>query len=905
MTVNTASSAAWYALDIDEVLARLQSSRSGISTGEARALLAQHGPNTLPTIPPVSSWVILIDQLKSVFAFLLAVAAILALLIGDPKDAIAVFVVMIANTIIGFMMELRARRAVEALRSLEARRVRVVRDGAELEIDARDLVPGDVVVLEAGWAVPADARLISSAELRVTEASLTGESVPVNKTEHGLVSRDAPIAERENMVFLGSAVVAGDGRAVVTATGENTEVGRIGQLVSGVRYERTPLEKRLDVLGRQLAVVAIGVAGVIAVVHLLQGMGIAIVLRTSMAIAIAAVPEGLPAVVTVAMAIGVHRMARRHALIRRLPTIESLGSVSVICTDKTGTLTTGEMTVTTLSVGDRVIRVTGTGYAPSGHFLEQEQAFAGNADPAVAELLRIAALANRAHLACAGDVWTAEGDPTEAALLTLASKGGLHRAILLEEWPEAGELPFSSERMLMATYHLTESDEMLAHVKGSPSHVLELCDKVVTGSGEQPLDSAGRQAVLDRNDSMASSGLRVLGFARGLVKDTGEHDLHGLTFIGLAGMIDAPAPGVPETIQQLHEAGIRPVMLTGDQRRTAEAIAEALGILGPGDETLDGSEVERLADAELSERVDHVAAYSRVSPESKLRIVTLLQSRGQIVAMLGDGVNDAAALKKADVGVAMGKRGTDVAREVAGVVLEDDRFATISGAIESGRVIFDNIRKFAFYLFSCNLGEIVVLLFAGLAGLPLPLLPLQLLWLNLVTDTFPALSLAFEPPDADVMRRAPRDPRSGILSGHLMRATVGYAVLLGVSVLGVFIMSLQLYPGMPDKARTMAFMTLGFAQLTHLVNARSDAPLSSVAQVFTNSVANGAVALVIAMQVLAVVIGPLRATLDLVPLAPGEWLIVSAVGLLPAAAGQIVRRARRTQSIPHADSRFA
>ena len=905
MNVNASPPVAWYALDMDEVLTRLHSSRSGISTGEARALLDRHGRNTLPTIPPVSAWVILADQLKSVFAFLLTAAAVLALLIGDPKDAIAVFVVMIANTIIGFTMELRARRAVEALRSLEARSVRVVRDDVELEIDARDLVPGDIVVLEAGGAVPADARLISSAELRVTEASLTGESVPVSKTEHSVVPRDAPIAERENMVFLGSAVVAGDGRAVVTATGMNTEVGRIGQLVSGVRYERTPLEKRLDVLGRQLAVVAIGVAGVIAVVHLLQGMGMAIVLRTSMAIAIAAVPEGLPAVVTVAMAIGVHRMARRHALIRRVPTIESLGSVSVICTDKTGTLTTGEMTVTTLSVGDRVIRVTGTGYAPAGHFLEREQAFVGNADPAVAELLRIAALANRAHIACVGDAWTAEGDPTEAALLTLASKGGLHRAILLEEWPEAGELPFSSERMLMATYHLTESDDMLAHVKGSPSHVLELCDRVATGSGEQPLDSAGKQAILDRNNSMAASGLRVLGFARGIVTDTGERDLRGLTFIGLAGMIDAPAPGVPETIQQLHAAGIRPVMLTGDQRRTAEAIAEGLGILRPGDETLDGSEVERLTDAQLSERVDRVAAYSRVSPESKLRIVTLLQRRGQVVAMLGDGVNDAAALKKADVGVAMGKRGTDVAREVAGVVLEDDRFATISGAIESGRVIFDNIRKFAFYLFSCNLGEIVVLLFAGLAGLPLPLLPLQLLWLNLVTDTFPALSLAFEPPDADVMRRAPRDPRSGILSGHLMRDTVGYATLIGVSVLGVFMMSLQLYPGTADKARTMAFMTLGFAQLSHLLNARSDAPLSSVAQVFTNPVANGAVTLVIAMQVLAVVIGPLRTALDLVPLAPGEWAIVSAVGLLPAAVGQIIRRARRSQPIPHADSRFA
>lgn len=905
MNVKASSPVAWHALAVDEVLTRLHTRQSGISTGEARALLARHGRNTLPTVPAVSAWAILADQLKSVFAFLLITATVLALLIGDPKDAIAVFVVMVANTIFGFTMELRARRAVEALRSLEARRVRVVRDDAEQEIDSQDLVPGDVVVLAAGGAVPADARLISSAELRVTEATLTGESVPVSKYQHKVIPPDASIAERDNMVFLGTTVVAGDGRAVVTATGSNTEVGRIGTLVSGIRFERTPLEKRLDVLGRQLAVVAIGAAGVIAGVHLLQGMDIAIVLRTSMAIAIAAVPEGLPAVVTVAMAIGVHRMARRHALIRRLPTIESLGSVSVICSDKTGTLTTGEMTVTTLSVGDRVIRVTGTGYGPEGDFLEREQAFAGDTDPAVAELLRIAALANRAHVARAGDGWTAQGDPTEAALLTLASKGGLHRAMLLEEWPEAGELPFSSERMLMATYHLTASEKMLAHVKGSPWHVLELCDRVVTGSGEQPLDAAGRQAILDRNNSMASSGLRVLGFARGTVKDTGERDLRGLTFIGLAGMIDAPAPGVPETIQQLHDAGIRTVMLTGDQRRTAEAIAVGLRILRSGDETLDGREVEQLTDAQLAARVDRVAAYSRVSPESKLRIVAALQQRRQIVAMLGDGVNDAAALKKADVGVAMGKRGTDVAREVAGVVLENDRFATISAAVEAGRVIFDNIRKFAFYLFSCNLGEIVVLLIAGVAGLPLPLLPLQLLWLNLVTDTFPALSLAFESPDADVMRRPPRDPRSGILSARTIRATVGYATLIGVCVLGVFIMSLDVYPGTPDKARTMAFMTLAFAQVSHLLNARSDAPLDSLSGLFTNHVANGAVILVIILQVLAVVTEPLRTALDLVPLAQNEWVVVIAAGLVPAVVGQIIRRARRSQPIPHANSRFA
>lgn len=886
----------WHALSVQESLQRAESTPEGLGVTEAQRRLSLHGPNVLRMTPPVPWWMTLADQFKSVFALLLIVAAALALLNGDPADGAAIIAVLALNILLGFATELRARRAVEALRALEVRRAMVVRNGHVHEIEARNLVPGDVVQLDAGTAVPADSRLLRSIELRATEAALTGESVPVDKYAEPAVSSDASLSERGSMVYLGTSIVAGSGRALVVATGANTEVGRIGTLVSGIRVERTPLERRLDVLGRQLAVVAVAVAALIAGVNLLQGVELVTVIRTGIAVAIAAVPEGLPAVVTIAMAIGVRRMARRHALVKRLPTVEALGSATVVCTDKTGTLTTGDMTVTTLAVAEREIRVTGAGYAPVGHFLEGEQPVSVGDDPDVATALRIAVLANRANLSLMGERWEINGDPTEAALLTVASKAGIHRAVLLEQWPETGELPFSSERMLMATYHRVPDGRLVAHVKGSPLRVLDLCDLAVTRSGEQPIDPDRRSALLELNDTLAGRGLRVLALAHGVVEDTGEKDLRGLTFIGFAGMIDAPAPGVRETISRLRDAGIRTVMLTGDQRRTAEAIAASLGIINAGDETLDGRDVDKLSDDQLTARVARVAAYSRVSPEAKLRIVTALQGRREIVAMLGDGVNDAAALKKADVGVAMGGRGTDVAREAAGVVLQDDRFATVAVAVEEGRVIFDNIRKFVFYLFSCNLAEIVVLLGAGLSGLPLPLLPLQILWLNLVTDTFPALVLAFEPADADVMRRRPRNPRSGILSHSLLRATVAYSVLIGLCVLAVFVQGLRVHPENPHAAITMAFMTLALAQILHLGNARSRTHVLAPRRALANPLALGAVALVISLQLLTVHAKPFREILNIVPLTWSEWGMVIGLGALPALAGQAFKWAQAVRA---------
>src|SRR5690606_16013826 len=609
-----------------------------------------------------------------------------------------------------------------------------------------------------------------------------------------------------NMVFKATTAVAGSARALVTATGMATEVGRIGELVGGIVEEQTPLERQLDQLGRRLVYLALGVAGLVIALGAAQGIPLGQMLETGIALAIAAVPEGLPAVATITLALGLRRMARRNALIRRLPAVETLGSVTAICTDKTGTLTAGEQTTTVLWLDGRELRITGTGYAPEGEILDDGSAVSPDDDPFLFAALRTAALANRAGIERTDGRWTARGDPTEAALLVAAAKAGLDRDELRSRYPETGEVPFSSERMLMATFHTTPDGDTLAAVKGAPGRIIELCTRKLTADGERDLDDEGRRRLVAINDDLASRGLRVLALAQkspaparvegvgtggAPAPARGEDGLEGLTFIGFAGIIDPPAEGVKESIAAFRHAGIRTVMLTGDQRLTAEAIARDLGVLEPGEETLDGRELARLSDDELAERARRVAAFSRVSPEDKLRIVSAYQQEGEIVAMLGDGVNDAAAMKKAHIGVAMGRRGTDVAKEAASLVLQDDRFPTIAVAIEEGRVVFDNIRKFVFYLFSCNLAEVLVLLGAGVAGLPLPLTALQILWLNLVTDTFPALALALEPAEPDIMDRPPRDPRAAILSAGFLRAIVFFSALITLPSLAAFLWGLS------------------------------------------------------------------------------------------------------------------
>lgn len=890
---SAATNFAHHAETAERTLERLAGRSAGLDEGEAAARLERFGPNRLKAPKPPSALHILADQLRSVVVLLLLAASFVALVVGDLVEAAAIGLVLLINTALGFVTELRARRAMAALLRFDAPRAKVLRDGQEREIDAALLVPGDVIRLEPGAAIAADARLLTSHELQTSEAALTGESLPVAKDAAADVAADAPLAERPTVVLKGTSVVAGTGHAVVTGTGMNTELGRIGGLIASVKETDTPLERRLDALGRRLILATAALTALIVGVGWLRGEPLNRMLQTGIALAIAAVPEGLPAVATIALAVGLRRMARRNALVRRLPAVESLGSTTVVCTDKTGTLTAGQMMVTAIALEDGEVSVSGSGYVPEGEFRRDGGLLDPTSHAPLASLLEAAAMMSRADIRQEDEGgWIAVGDPTEAALVAFARKAGYDRAALLEAAPEVGEVPFSSGRQFMATFHRQAGEEVLALMKGAPHRVLEACSDELTAEGERPLDEAARSRLEARNEELAGRGLRVLALARGTVAAPAEDALRDLTFLGLVGMIDPPADGVLETIQRFRTAGIRTVMITGDQRLTAEAISRELGVLTDDEETLDGRDLHHLDDAALLERVDRVGTYSRVSPEDKLRIVSALRERGEIVAMLGDGANDAAALRRADVGVAMGMRGTDVARETAAVVLQDDRFPTIGAAIEEGRVIYDNIRKFIFYLFSCNLAEVLVLFVASVVGWPLPLLPLQILWLNLVTDTFPALSLALEPAEPRVMERPPRDPQAAILSRRFVSSIAMYAAL----ITGVTLIAFR-WPTLPahdvEGPLTMTFTTLAFAQLFHLGNARSPEPVLHPARAFANRYSLGAVVLVVALQMLAIYWTPLARVLRVRALTAAELALCAALASVPAFTGQLLRMARR------------
>jgi Ca2+-transporting ATPase len=877
MSVGT-EQVAWHTLDAEEALRLLGSAPGGLDATEARARLTEYGPNRLTPPEPVSAARILLNQFASLVVLLLLAAATVTLALGDFLESIAIGAVLAINTLIGFLVELRARRAMDALLGYEVSVAKVVRAGSVQQIASDQLVPGDVIELEEGIRVPADARLVTASELRTNEAPLTGESMPVAKDAARRSDRDAPLAERPSIVYSGTSVYVGRATAVVVATGAATEIGRIGTLVAEVEEGKTPLEVRLDELGRRLVWLTLGVAAVVTALGLLQGAPVGRMIETGIALAIAAVPEGLPAVATIALAVGLHRMARRHAMVRRLSAVEALGATTVVCTDKTGTLTAGEMTATVVMGPGGAVDVTGTGYRATGELVGPSGPILPAAEPWLRRLLEAAALTSRA--AVDADAGTMAGDPTDAALTVLALKGGASAPELLRTMPRAGEVPFSSARRYSASIH-DVGGERLAFVKGAPEAVLERCARLAGDGDDRPLTDADRATLLQRNDELAARGLRVIALGSGPAADEG-----GLTFLGLVGLLDPPADGVRETIGTLRRAGIRIVVITGDQRATAEAIARDLGALDEHHRAVDGRELRRLSDEELTADDRPVGVFSRVSPEDKLRIVTALQGRGEIVAMLGDGVNDAAALKKADVGVAMGLRGTDVAKETADIVLGDDRFRTVGAAVEEGRVIFENIRKFVFYLFSCNLAEVLVLLVASLAALPLPLLPLQILWLNLVTDTFPALALALEPAEPGVMRRSPRDPERAILSGPFLRAMGFYAALITTATLSAYAWGLQ--SGDPAKAVTIAFMTLALAQLFHLGTARSRGPVITWRRATANPWALGAVPLVILLQILALQWAPLATVLRTVPLEVGDWMMVGALSVAPAVVGQVV-----------------
>ncbi|HMO86263.1 MAG TPA: cation-translocating P-type ATPase, partial [Lacipirellulaceae bacterium] len=764
----------------------------------------------------------LLEQFKNVLLMILLVAVALSIFMGHSTEAIVIAVIVLFAVGLGFYQEYRAERAMEALQQMAAPTATVLRDGEETHLPARGLAPGDVVLLKAGDKVPADCRLLEAHNLQVDEAALTGESVPVEKHARKLPQRDLPAGDRTNMAFAGTAITYGRGRGVVAATGMATEFGQIARLLQSVERSRTPLQASLDRVGRILAAVALVIVIVIVALGLLrrqeQQQTVMELLLFGVALAVAVVPEALPAVVTVSLAIGVQRMVKRNALVRRLPAVETLGSASIICSDKTGTLTKDEMTVQRLYVAGRLLEVTGTGYEPTGEFLLDGERM--EISEPLAELLRGGALASDAHLVHdeAAHSWHIEGDPTEGALVAAAAKAGLHKPQLEDQLPRVDEIPFSSESKRMTTFH-RNADGVVAYTKGAAELVAPMCDAQLTDQGEAPLDDGQRRDVLDGGRRMAAGALRVLAVAR--QRDaTRESAGGGLTLLGLVGMMDPPRPEAKAAVQKCAEAGIRVAMITGDHPLTAEAVARELGILTAGRVTA-GPELDGMTDDALADAIDDIQVFARVSPAHKLRVVGALQAQGHIVAMTGDGVNDAPALRKADIGIAMGITGTDVTKEAAEMTLTDDNFASIVAAVEEGRGIYGNIKKYLMYLLSANIGEIGLMAGASALGLPMPLSAVQILYVNLATDGLPALALARDPPEDDIMQRPPRSARTGIFTPPVIRLMALGGAWSAITNLLLFIGARRL--GYTDEAAmTMTFVSLVLIQFFKAYGYRSD-----------------------------------------------------------------------------------
>jgi len=891
----------------EQVAVALGVSRAdGLSADEVRRRLEAYGPNQLRVTPPRSAWSVFVGQFRGLLVLLLAGAAALSAAFGQWSEALAVVVVLLLNAAIGFFTELRAVRSVEALRKLGAAHATVRRDGRLQTIEAADLVPGDVLLVEGGDVVAADARIVRASRLQADESTLTGESLPVEKRAEG-VAEDAGLPDRLSMLYKGTAVSRGSGEALVVSTGMATELGRISKLVSEAKSEATPLEERLDGLARRLVWVTLAVAALVTATGLGTGKSWLVLLQTAIALAVATVPEGLPIIATLTLARGVRRMAERNALVNRLSAVETLGATSIIFTDKTGTLTENRMSVDTWWLAPGRLRVdpaSPDGYGIGGAALDDASR------AALTHALQAAALCGTAALAPVPDAGEASersaaatadseasdetadvGDPMELALLRAARAQGWERDELLETFSEVRQEAFDAEVRMMATVHRMPDERLWRLVKGAPGAVVRACARVLVGNDgkTEALDDDDRERWLERNRRLASEGLRVLALAQHVGGSAEDPPFEDLTLIGLVGLSDPPREDVKGAIAACRSAGIRVVMVTGDQPVTARNISAAVGMTGDESEVVTGVAMDELFDAgaEGRERLLSTDIVARVSPEQKLRLIELHQDRGAIVAMTGDGVNDAPALRRADIGVAMGKRGTEVAREAADMVLKDDAFATIVAAVREGRVIFENIRAFVLYLLSCNLSEILVIGLAAAVGYPLPLLPLQILFLNLVTDVFPALALGAGEGDANILARPPRDPREPILAVRHWRTIGGYAALLTVSVLGAFVVALEVFDMPPEAAVTVSFLGLALAQIWHVANMREPGTPLLRNEITRNPFVWAATIGCTLLVLLVVLVPQLRSVLNVVMLDARGWMLTIAAAALPMMLGQI------------------
>ena len=918
----------FHALDPDEVVVKLKTElHNGLTSEEAAKRLEQYGRNELVEKEGTTFLQMVISQLTEFIVVLLLIAAVISALLGDYVEAAAIMAIVILNTIMGVVQESRAEEALAALKKMSAPEASVLRDGHRVNVPAPELVPGDVVFLEAGNFIPADLRLIESVNMRIDEAALTGESVPVQKNAAMRLEEDIPLGDRKNTAFMGTTVTYGRGEGIVAATGMKTQLGMIADMLQSVEAEETPLQKRLDGLGKVLGWASLAICGLVFIVivlrHITGPLGTANLIDTivdgfmiAVSLAVAAVPEGLPAVVTISLAMGMREMVKRHALIRRLASVETLGSATVICSDKTGTLTQNEMTVTRIWSDNNTFEVSGTGYVPEGEFSIDGKTISVSDYPSLATTLWVGALNNDSYLETVksngSESYRLIGDPTEGSIIVAAAKAGVVLGELNEAFPREHEVPFDSTRKRMVTIHSTKGatkadvspiydeskkDWYAIVVKGAPDIVLDLCSKyAATDDTEKKLDDAARKKVLEANDNMTKDALRVLGLAYKLVKDaptdkTAEIDPaeleKDLIFVGMVGMIDPARPEVQPALELARDAGIRTIMITGDYPNTAAAIAKDINLLVEGRDVHTGSELMDMDDAQVQEVVKTTDVFARVSPEHKMKIVDALRANSQVVAMTGDGVNDAPAIKRADIGVAMGITGTDVAKETADMVLTDDNYASIVSAIEQGRIIYSNIRKFVYYLISCNIAEIMIIFLATLFTGQSPLSAIQLLWLNLVTDGAPALALANEKGDPDIMDQQPRPTDEPIINKYMRAGVVVQTIAITGAVLAAYYIGRATHPLDSGYPETMAFVTLSLSELFRAYTSRSEYyPLLKIGM-FNNHWMNIGVGASTLLVLMVLYVPFFQNIFGTVPLGWQQWELVLPLLLIPSIAAEL------------------
>ncbi len=933
---------AWHSQPISQVVADLATHiENGLPENVVAARLKDNGPNELREPPRPSYLKRIWDQLKSFVVIILIVASIVSAALGDWVEAVVIMAIVVLNAVLGVVQEGKAEEALAALKKMAAPDAHVMRGGHRTTVPARELVVGDVVLLEAGNFVPADVRLVESINLKVDEAALTGESVPVQKHADYILHTEAALGDRSNSAYMATMVTYGRGRGVVVATGMSTQIGLIAEMIQSFQEEETPLQKKLDDLGRTLGIASLVVCALVFVIGVGRfamnpAPGVTLVQEITdmfiiaVSLAIAAVPEGLPAIVTICLALGMREMVRRHALIRKLPAVETLGSATAICSDKTGTLTQNEMMAVRLCADGQIVRITGHGYNVQGDFALDGQNIIASQRPVVNALLWGGALCNDADVEVTGEqelqpTYRMVGDPTEGALVVAAAKAGLWRRQMERSFPRVAEVPFDAERKRMATIHelrqVTDEDPSpfrgedqgqfyVAIVKGAPDMVLELCTHQLRRKGEAALTQADRQAILDANSAMARDALRVLAVAYRKLdsvpsEPTAQDIERDLVFVGLIGMIDPARPEVKPAIEKARQAGIRTAMVTGDYADTARAIAAEIGLLRPGGQVLTGAQLEDIDDEQLTQHIQHTDVFARVSPEHKVRIVEAFKAAGHIVAMTGDGVNDAPALKRASIGVAMGITGTDVSKQTADMVLTDDNYVSIVSAVEQGRIIYSNIRKFVYFLLSCNMAEIAIIFIATLLGWPPPLTAIQLLWLNLLSDGAPALALGLERGDPDIMDRPPRPPQEPVINRDMVIGVAVQTVAITAAVLLAYWRGMQYYAAAAGAdavrtAETMAFGTLVLSELARVYTSRSERfPLFKLG-VFSNKWMQYAVGFSVALFLIVVYVPFLQPIFNTVPLTLDEWLLMLPLILLPSVVAEtqkfVMRRMHQSAS---------